>query len=243
VGLSELYCTAAREFIEKRRGAVACRAIVDRFELNDGRVSAVRLRDGARLMAANFIAAVPPAQLVRLLPEVALASPFFTPLDSIKTSPIICVHVWLDREVTQSPFVGFIGTTTQWLFNKRRIFLQHGARHPGYLSFVISGARKLADLPQDDLLMTVMNDLRAMIPAAKRANVIRALVLKEKHATIAPDPTSDAARPPTTTPLPNLFLAGDWIQTGLPATIESAVVSGRAAAAAIMSRVGAAVHI
>jgi zeta-carotene desaturase len=54
---------------------------------------------------------------------------------------------------------------------------------------------------------------------------------------MSPDPLSDLSRPGTVTPIPNLFLAGDWIQTGLPATIESAVISGRAAAKAIATRV------
>jgi len=76
-----------------------------------------------------------------------------------------------------------------------------------------------------------------MIPAARYANVLKALVLKEKHATMSPDPLSDLSRPSTVTPISNLFLAGDWIQTGLPATIESAVTSGRAAARAIATRV------
>ena len=83
----------------------------------------------------------------------------------------------------------------------------------------------------------VMNDLSAMIPAAKAAQLIKALVLKEKHATFAPDPASDAVRPSAQTAVPNLFLAGDWIQTGLPATIESAVIAGRSAAAAVAARV------
>ena len=126
------------------------------------------------------------------------------------------------------PFTGFIGTTTQWLFNKRRIFAAHGAAHPGYLSFVISGARDLVDHSNDDLLEIVLADLHAMIPASREAKVLKALVLKEKHATIAPDPASDLIRPPVATPIPNVFLAGDWIQTGLPATIESAVLSGTA---------------
>ena len=238
VGLSELYCTAAREFIEQRHGVVACRAIVDSLEMDGNMVSGVRLRDGANLKAANFIAAVPPAQLLRLLPDRTAGNGFFAHIDKLKSSPIICVHVWLDREITGSAFIGFVGTTTQWLFNKRRILAQHGARHPGYLSFVISGARKLAELPNDDLLKIVMDDLGAMIPAAREAQMKKALVLKEKHATIAPDPASDAARPPVQTPVPNLFLAGDWIQTGLPATIESAVIAGRSAAAAIATRVG-----
>ncbi|HJU28858.1 MAG TPA: hydroxysqualene dehydroxylase HpnE [Candidatus Binataceae bacterium] len=238
VGLSDLYCGAARAFIEKRDGVVANHSIVDGFDLEaGGSIAAARLRDGRRLRAASFIAAVPPHQLLKMLPEGLISEPFFAPIGSLKSSPIICVHVWLDREVTRSAFVGFIGTTTQWLFNKRRIFSQHGARHPGYLSFVISGARKLVDEPNEELLDLVMNDLRSMIPAARQARIVRALVLKEKHATIAPDADSDVNRPPTATPVPNLFLAGDWIQTGLPATIESAVASGNAAARAVAARV------
>jgi squalene-associated FAD-dependent desaturase len=236
VGLSELYCTAARKYIEKRDGVVASRAIVDGLEASESQLTSVRMRDGAHLRASNFIVAVPPAQLQRLLPETIAGDRIFGQLDTLKSSPIICVHVWLDREITRSAFVGFVGTATQWLFNKRRIFSQYGARHPGYLSFVISGARELAELPNDDLLKTVMNDAGAMIPAAREAHLIKALVLKEKHATFAPDPASDAARPPVQTSVPNLFLAGDWIQTGLPATIESAVISGRAAAAAVAAR-------
>jgi squalene-associated FAD-dependent desaturase len=236
VGLSELYCAPAREFIEQHQGTVTCHAFAERLETEDGRVIAVCLRDGTRLNAANVIAAVPPAQLTRLLPPAIAASSFSSAIAALKSSPIICAHVWLDREVTSASFIGFIGTTTQWLFNKRRIFEKYGARHPGYLSFVISGARRLADLPNDDLLEIVMNDLRAMIPEAARAKVLRALVLKEKQATIASDPASDAIRPPTGTPMANLFLAGDWVQTGLPATIESAIISGRSAAAAIIAR-------
>ena len=65
---------------------------------------------------------------------------------------------------------------------------------------------------------------------------MKALVLKEKQATMAPSPESNRLRPPCETPLPNLFLAGDWVSTGLPATIESAVASGHTAAALISAR-------
>ncbi len=241
VGLSDLYCTGARRIIEQAGGVVASHALVDGLEVDgDGTVGCVRLRDGRRLEAANFIAAVPPHHLVRMLPENAVADPFFQRVGELDTSPIICVHVWLDREVTRSAFVGFIGTATQWLFNKRRIFERHGERHPGYLSFVISGARRLVDMSNEDILDLVINDLGAMIPAARNAKVTKALVLKEKQATMAPSTASHRLRPAAATPLKNLFLAGDWIQTGLPATIESAVVSGRAAAAAVKARAEAA---
>ncbi len=240
VGLSDLYCGAASSLIDRAGGVVAPRAIVDGLEFDDsGRIATVRLRDGGRLGAANFVAAVPPQNLLKLLPEAAVADPFFSRLQALQSSPIVCVHLWLDREVTDSAFVGFIGTTTQWLFNKRRIFERHGERAPGYLSFVISGARKLVESSNDELAAIVINDLRAMIPAAREARVLKAIVIREKHATIAPDPLSDRSRPAVVTPIDNLFLAGDWIQTGLPATIESAVTSGHAAASAIAARVGA----
>lgn len=238
VGLTDLYCPASRRVIEEAGGVVSEHAIVEALEMGEnGLVASLRLRDGRRLGAANFIAAVSAPQLVRMLPENAVADRFFSRVDELGTSPIICVHVWFDREITRSAFVGFIGTTTQWMFNKRRIFERHGERHPGYLSFVISGARKLVDQPNEELLEVVMRDLRAMMPAARNASIVKALVLKEKQATMAPAPRSHELRPPTATPLPNFFLAGDWVQTGLPATIESAVISGRRAAAAVVQRV------
>jgi squalene-associated FAD-dependent desaturase len=240
VGLSELYCAGARAYIEKRGGTVTEHAIAETLEPGPGgTIAAVRLRDGSRLEAANFISAAPAPQMLRLLPENAVADPFFARLTGLSSSPIICIHAWLDREVTNSAFVGFIGTTTQWMFNKRRIFERQGERHPGYLSFVISGARSLVDRSNDELLDIVLGDLRAMIPAARDARLTRAIVLKEKHATMAPDPLSHRLRPGAATPLSNFFLAGDWVQTGLPATIESAVLSGRAAAEAIARRAGA----
>ena len=135
VGLSDLYCPGSVRMIESSGGLVETRAVVEMLEFGaEGRIEGVRLRDGRRLQAANFIAAVPPAQLARLLPEGASADPFFAHLGEITSSPIICVHAWFDREITGAPFVGFVGTATQWLFNKRRIFAENGARANGYLS-------------------------------------------------------------------------------------------------------------
>jgi len=239
VGLSDLYCPGSVRLIEASGGLVETRAAVEMLEFGaEGKITGVRLRDGRRWQAANFIAAVPPVQLARLLPEGAGADPFFAHLGEITSSPIICVHAWFDREITGAAFVGFVGTTTQWLFNKRRIFAENGERANGYLSFVISGARKLVDASNEELLDLVTGDLNAMIPGSRDARLLQALVLKEKQATMAPSPECDRLRPSLATPIANLFLAGDWIQTGLPATIESAVTSGHAAAAAIAVRVG-----
>jgi len=239
VGLSDLYCKAAEEFIEGRGGMVAAHTAVDTLEMDGNRtVGCVRLRDGKKLEAANFIAAVPAGALIAMLSGPMREEPFFTRLAQLKPSPIICVHVWLDRDVTDCAFVGFIGSTTQWLFNKRAIFSSRGGEQGGYLSFVISGARALVEKSNEELLDLVLDDMHRMIPASREAKLVKGLVIKEKQATIAPDCESNQLRPGAATPIDNLFLAGDWIQTGLPATIESAVMSGNAAAAAVRQRVG-----
>lgn len=236
VGMSALYCDAAKKFVEDRGGVVATRAGVQTLELNgDNTVAAVRLRDGRRLEATHFVCAAPCQAMLEMLPQGLAADPFFARLGGLGTSPIICVHVWLDREVADSAFVCFVGRTTQWLFNKRKIFAADGAGKWGYLSFVISGARALVERSNDELLNLVLSDLRETIPAAREAKLIKALVIKEKQATMAPSLDSVHLRPGPVTPLANLFLAGDWTQTGLPATIESAVISGRQAAEGVIA--------
>ena len=78
-----------------------------------------------------------------------------------------------------------------------------------------------------------------MLPATREANLVKATVIKEAAATFSPEPGSDRWRPPQRTPLPNLYLAGDWTQTGWPATMEGAVRSGYLAAEAILAAAGA----
>ena len=79
VGLSDLYCGAAHDAIEHAGGVVATRSIVEGFDFDAGSaITGVRLRDGSRLSAANYVAALPPPQFLKLLPEAAVANPFFT---------------------------------------------------------------------------------------------------------------------------------------------------------------------
>jgi squalene-associated FAD-dependent desaturase len=239
VGLSELYCTPSKSYIERRGGSLITHAAVAAVELNGGgQVAKVRLREGREISADYFVSAIPWGALLRILPAAVAENAFFSRLNQLSSSPIICTHLWLDRPVIDAPFVGFIDTTTQWLFNKDVIWARRREGVPAHLSFVISGARSLIERPNQDLAAQVVSDLHATIPLARHAKVLRALVIKEKQATMAPSPESCAIRPPCITPLPNLFLAGDWVQTGLPATIESAVTAGHNAASAVATRAG-----
>jgi len=99
------------------------------------------------------------------------------------------------------------------------------------MASVTSGARFWDDASDETIVAEVLSDARAVLPALAGTTVTRSLVVRERHATLSLTPAADAVRPGAETPLANLLLAGDWVRTGLPATIEGAVQSGRRAAA------------
>jgi squalene-associated FAD-dependent desaturase len=244
VGLSELYTHDAHRFLAAREGRVELRAPVTELLVTDERVAAVRLRDGRCLEVAACISTVPPRALAAVLPEPLRARPPFAALTRFTSSPIVSVHLWLDRAVLDEAFLGLIGTTTQWLFSHRHIRTAgNGADHvpaPGHaLSAVISAAHDVVQWPNEDIIARVWGDLRALVPAARAARLLHARIVKEKDATISNTLEAERLRPPAETPLGNLFLAGDWTATGLPPTIESAVLSGRRAAALAATRLAA----
>ena len=100
-----------------------------------------------------------------------------------------------------------------------------------------SGAEAVLRHPNDALVGIALDELRAAIPAAREARLVRATVVREPQASFSLAP-GQPPRPATRTSIPNLLLAGDWVDTGLPATIESAVLSGRWAAEAVGGGLG-----
>ena len=141
--------------------------------------------------------------------------------------PIVTVNLWYDRPVMSDVFVGLPGRAMQWVFDKRRAFGEQAS----HLSLVSSGADDLVQLDKDALVELAAREVADSVPGAANARLLRATVVREKHATfsLAPDAPS---RPPVQTTVDGLFLAGDWIDTGLPGTIESAAIAGHRAAAA-----------
>jgi squalene-associated FAD-dependent desaturase len=239
VPLSELYTTDARRAVEAAGGTVVTGATVAAVTLHDGRADAVLLRDGRRVAADAFVLALPCSALLRVLPPTLSEAAPFRALGAVGTSPIVSVHVWLDRPVGWgASFLGLLAARAQWLFDCGP------SREGGHrVASVTSGARFWDDTGDDAIAGEVLAAVRAVLPAVREARCTRSLVVRERHATISLTPAADAVRPRVDTPLPNLFLAGDWVQTGLPATIEGAVQAGREAARralrAIMAQAGA----
>jgi predicted NAD/FAD-dependent oxidoreductase len=139
--------------------------------------------------------------------------------------PIVTVNLWYDRRVMDDVFVGLPGRQMQWVFDKRLAF----GRESSHLSLVSSGAIGLTAMTKDALVALAADEVTAALPAARGARLTHATVIREKQATFSLAP-GQPARPGTLTPIDGLYLAGDWIDTGLPGTIESAVLSGHRAA-------------
>jgi squalene-associated FAD-dependent desaturase len=225
VPLDDLYAAPSRAFVERRGGTVTTgepARIVG--EGRDG--WCVRVRDGER-HARAVVCAVPWHALPEVLPPLPGLAAIAEAARATPPSPIVTVNLWLDRQVAPGAFVGLPGRHMQWLFDKGRL-IGAGSSH---LSLVSSGAASIAGLSNDALTALALDEVRSALPDARRAALRRAVVVRERRATFSLAPGMPA-RPPVATGLPGLFLAGDWVDTGLPATIESAVSSGHAAAAA-----------
>ena len=186
---------------------------------------------GERVPASIVISSVPwhafKATILsppRVLAEIAEDAAQMTSM------PIVTANLWYDRVVTSHEFVGLVGRTTQWIFDKRRVFGEAAS----HLSLVTSAAERLSPLSNEALIAIAARDVRDALPDARSATMLRATIVREKQATFSLA-AGQPRRPSTTTPVHGLFLAGDWIDTGLPSTIESAVVSGHQAAEAVMN--------
>lgn len=230
-------------YFERRGGVVRRRALVEAIEVAEGRVVGVRysqraatradIRAGKPAAAVTapadaVVAAVPWHVLPGLLPEAWRAQEPFASAAWLRASPIVSIEMWLDRVVVDRPMVGLREGDVEWVFDKGALYGRVGA--PQHLAFIVSAAYRASSLPNAELVAAAEAALRRYFPTMAEASVLRSLVMREAEATFASDPEAEKRRPGPITPLGGLLLAGDWTDTGLPATIEGAVRSGRRAA-------------
>jgi squalene-associated FAD-dependent desaturase len=228
--LTRTFIDPAAALVERLGGEVrsggAARAV-----FRDGRAIGVELK-GAYVAAPAVVSAVPWHALEGLCgdgaPEGLGAT--IAGAAAMRSCPIVTANLWFDRPVLTEPFVGLPGRAFQWAFDRRHVT-------PGestYISMVCSGADQVVDLANDAIVGKAHAELRRAVPAVAGAQLLRGTAVRERRATFSLA-AGEPARPATATPVPGFFMAGDWIDTGLPATIESAVVSGHRAARAVLA--------
>jgi squalene-associated FAD-dependent desaturase len=238
VPLADLY-EGCRNNLISRGGEVRLRSTIRGLEISSGEITGVAFGSGEVLRADYYVSAVPQDSLLEMLPtEVAAQQPVFANLKQLKTSPITGVHFWFDHVVMDEPFLTLVDTTTQWIFNKNLLYGgdsgSGGVSGGGqYLQLVISASYDLVQRSRQEIIDLCLEEVRRAIPAARDARLMKSTVVKETAATFSPEPGCDRWRPAAASPVPGLFLAGDWTATGWPATMEGAVRSGYLAAEAV----------
>ena len=236
VGLSALYAAPAKEFIERNGGTVRCNADVEAVNASGQEATSVVLRGGETIDCSACILSVPSDRVRSLLPEILREAGYLAGLENLPVSPIVSLHLWFSKNFTTHTFFGLIGRRVQWVFNKSLLNAEQGPG--GHVSAVISAAHDFVSLSNDDLVRIAVEDLRSTFGAVI-GSPRHAVVIREKRATISPSPEAEPMRPANTTPFSNLFLAGDWTATGLPATIEGAIVSAENCVTAVKALMAA----
>ena len=226
--LDEFFATPACRYIESMGGSVRI-GTEGRVAFVDGRLRGVEA--GHQLFSAPVvIAAVPWFALARLFdPPPPSMARVLRQASETDASPIVTVHLWFEAPVMDQPFIGLLNRTIQWVFEKRNA----AGDRVTHLTLVVSGAADVVSWSNDAIIRRAVSDVRAALPEARGVSLRHALVIRERRATFSLAP-GQPERPSTETVIRGLFLAGDWVETGLPSTIESAVVSGHRAADAAL---------
>jgi squalene-associated FAD-dependent desaturase len=255
VPLGELYGTRLETWLRDHGVEVRLRSGARVVEYDEfGAAGGVELRSGESMRADFVVLAVPFDRVPSLIPEALRERlPALAQIDALRAAPITGVHLWFDRPVCPFAHVVTPERLIQWVFNHTAIQGRvvppavaagetAAAPEPAnlpiggqYLQVVISASYDLLALDKNAIRDAVLGELADMWPAAKAAKLLRWWVVTEHGATFAVRPGVEAHRPPQCTPIDGLFLAGDWTDTGWPATMEGAVRSGYLAAQGIMA--------
>jgi squalene-associated FAD-dependent desaturase len=232
VGLSRLWAAELKNYLKERGGNIAHGQAVAGFETKNGRVKGLVLEGGQRADIDAVVSAVSLPAFLKICPEDLRGR--YAHLRKVSFSAILSVNLWFPAPLFDEAFAGLLDSDFQWAFHRSRLW-RGTAASPGYVSLVMSGAQSpYSSMSQEAIAAAALKDLRRCFPG-KVPEPLHASVLWEKRATPSPSPENWGRRPPAATPLENFFLAGDWVDTGLPATIEAACRSGHAAARAVRS--------
>lgn len=216
--LGAIHHTATQQALAARGVTVRLGARV--AELAAGAAAAADaavLDSGERVEGELFVVALPPAEGARLLGE---------PDPGLEDSPIVSVHLQFDRELLGPPLAALLGSQAQWVFDRGRI-TGHPPARGQYLTVVASGVPELLDVRGRNVVDLIAGELTARLGPAE---LLWSRVSREPRATFACRPGSAARRLGPATGRPNVARAGSWTATGWPATMESAIISGRVAA-------------
>jgi squalene-associated FAD-dependent desaturase len=248
VGLGELYTDQATRIIEDAGGEVRVDAAVTAI-LGQDKAEGVVLAGGERIAADVVVSAVPPQSLDPLLPPWWRgATPFaagFAGLDAVEPSPYISTYLWFDRALHTERFFSHPWSPQRLNYDFYDLTqIRHGWRgRPTVMACNIIYSHRAHGMSDDDIVRATVAEIAEFAPGAAQARVVHADVHRIPMAIPCPVPGFERMRPPAASPVPGLFLAGDWTRTHMPCTMESAVKSGAMAAEEVLGACGETVRL
>jgi zeta-carotene desaturase len=241
IPLSELYGRAI-DYVQSRGGQVDLNAAPESFAWSeDSQQWTLTAREqsftgDAMVLALAFEGL---SKLLPSMPQSSEAEQLAINLGHFGHSPITGIHLWFDREITDLEHAILLDATIQWLFHKSRLQPEKRRGAPGsYVELVVSASKSMVEMQRQDIIDLALRELVEFFPLVAQAKLVKAAVVKEVRATYSIRPQLDLLRPSALSPWPRVFLAGDWIATGWPATMEGAVRSGYLAAEAVSRAAG-----
>lgn len=220
----------ALQFIEARGGKVLLSRRVTGIDISDGAVRGVRMGDET-LTTGRVVLAVNPVMCRRLLSPHPAFADTVRDLGLLDHQPITTLYLRYARDVhLHRPMLGLLQGMGQWVFDRGL------CGQPGCIAVVISAEGEHMHLDNEPLVRAVTEELAALFPHWPAPE--ESLVIREKRATFASNVDVDRLRPASETAVEGCWLAGDYTDTGLPGTLESAVRSGRTCARGILASSG-----
>ncbi len=213
--LSKSFCEPAEKFILENGGEIRFGERLLSLQSDNGIVKSITTNKQTYSDFTSVLTALPPHAYLHVdgMPQDITAS-----AEKVEYSSILTFHLKLTDNHVTKPFYGLIGSPLHWVFN-----------HGGYITTVISNADEYLKSSEDDLYKMIKSELKMYLKISPE-KIQGYKIIQEKKATFVPDSAQLKNRPKAITPLANLFLAGDWVQNGLPATIEGAILNGKNAA-------------
>jgi len=224
-GLSELF-EPFEAWLNSHGGIMLRSNGVSSILIEHGIAKGVALADGTVLSSARIISAIPPHALQKIIPHEIQQYEYFSELGQIGYSPIISLYLWFDKAFPEIELSAIMHANTQWIFKKSTMM----KTAKSLLALTISAGDDIIGISTEDIAQQCADEVRNCFPEMQDAQVIHWKVIKEKSATVLIDPETEDIRPKQQSPIDGLILAGDWTNTGLPATLEGAALSGKIAA-------------
>jgi len=245
IPLSDLYSRAI-EYMEKRGGHVDLSSAPESLQWSEETQQWTVVARGESFTSDAVVLALAFEGLSKLLPALpqsAETEQLAKNLEHFGHSPITGIHLWFDREITDLEHAILLDATIQWMFHKSRLQPEKRRGAPGsYVELVVSASKSMVEMQRQEIIDLAVKELAQFFPLVAQAKLEKAAVVKEVRATYSIRPQLDLIRPTAVSPWPRIFLAGDWIATGWPATMEGAVRSGYLAAEALTRAAGKPAH-